>query len=61
MAKLTTKELTAIEDTLSMEQNVIKKYQFYATQAKDSTVRQQCTQLSQRHQAHVTALMGHLS
>ena len=61
MAKLTAKELTAIGDTLSMEQNLIKKYNMYATQAKDQTLKQKCEQIAQKHQQHFDTLMGHLS
>jgi rubrerythrin len=60
MANLTSKELTAIEDTLSMEQNVIKKYTMYASQASDSAIKQQCKEITKRHQDHVNTLMGHL-
>ncbi len=60
MAKLTSKELTAIGDTLSAEQNLIKKYTMYAAQASDGSIRQKCEQMSQRHQAHCTKLISHL-
>lgn len=61
MAKLTSKELTAIGDTLSMEQNLIKKYNMYATQATDKALKQKCEQIAQRHQQHYNTLVGHLS
>jgi rubrerythrin len=61
MAKITSKELTAIGDTLSMEQNLIKKYNMFAAQATDQTLKQKCTQIAQQHQQHFDTLKAHLN
>ncbi len=61
MANLTTKELAAIEDQLSIEQNVIKKYQMYASQASDPQIKTRCEQIVAKHQSHFNTLMGHLN
>lgn len=61
MANLTAKELTAIEDQLSVEQNLIKKYHMYAGQCQDTVLKQKCQEIAQKHQCHFDTLMGHLS
>ena len=61
MATLTSKELTAIEDQLGMEQNLIKKYKMYAQNVQDPKIREKCECIANRHQCHFNTLMGHLS
>ena len=61
MANLTSKELSAIEDQLSLEQNIIKKYQMYASQTTDPQLRTRCEQIASKHQCHFDTLMGHLN
>jgi rubrerythrin len=61
MATLTSKELTAIGDTLSMEQNLIKKYNMYAAQATDQALKQKCWQIAQQQQKHFDTLKAHLN
>ena len=61
MANLTSKELTAIEDQLSMEQLMIKKYKSFATMSTDPQIRSKYEQIAARHQDHYTKLLGHLN
>lgn len=61
MATLTAKELTAIEDQLGIEQNLIKKYQMYASQSQDPQIKQKCTEMANKHQNHFNTLIGHLN
>jgi rubrerythrin len=61
MANLTSKELTAIEDTLGVEENLIKKYRMYAQNCQDPAIRQKCEEIAGKHQNHFNTLMGHLS
>jgi len=61
MANLTSKELTAIEDSLGVEENLIKKYKMYAQNCQDQVIRQKCEDIAQRHQQHFNTLMNHLS
>ena len=61
MANLTSKELSAIEDTLSVEQNLIKKYGMYAQQSTDKCIQDKCEQIAQKHRTHYNTLMSHLS
>ena len=61
MADLTTKELSALEDELSAEQLLIKKYKTYAALATDPQIKTQCEQIAGRHQNHFNRLMGFLN
>lgn len=61
MATLTSKELTAIEDQLAIEQNLVKKYQMYAQQTQDTQIQTQCNAIANKHQTHYNTLLGHLN
>lgn len=61
MPNLTSKELSAIEDQLTMEQTLIKKYQLYATQTSDPQLKTKCEQISAKHQNHYTRLLSQLN
>ena len=56
MASLTSKELTALEDTLGSEQNLVKKYQALANLCNDSKIQKDLETMAQMHQRHVNAL-----
>ena len=60
MPNLTAKELGALEDQLSAEQLLIKKYKTYAALATDPQIKTQCEQIARRHQNHFDRLMGFL-
>ena len=61
MATLTAKELSAIEDQLGVESNVIKKYRMYAQACQDPTLRMKCEEIAAKHQNHFDTLIQHLS
>ena len=61
MPDLTSKELTALEDQLTMEQALIKKYKLYAKQCSDPQIRTKCEQIAAKHQNHYTRLLGQLN
>jgi len=58
---LTSKELTAIEDAMSHEQLLVKKFRNFAANAQDPQIKQQAEQLADRHKQHFETLMGHLN
>lgn len=60
MAQITEKELTAIGDLLSMEENLVAKYRAYATQTTDSALKNEYEQIAQRHQRHYDELYAQL-
>ena len=60
MAKITAKELTALSDLLSMEENLVAKYRAYACQTTDTALKDQFEQVAQRHQRHYDELYSQL-
>ena len=56
MAQITAKELSAISDLLSVEENLISKYKAYAAETCDSVLKNQYEQMVQRHQRHFDEL-----
>ena len=60
MASLTSKELTALEDQLSMEQNIISKYKMYSQTAVDSAIKDKCDCIANKHQQHYNNLIAQL-
>ena len=61
MASLTSKELSAIEDQLSMEEILVKKFKMYAQNASDPQLKTQCEQIASKHQNHHTRLLQELN
>ena len=61
MPNLTAKELTAIEDQLSIEQLLIKKYRMYSAVSSDPQIKTKCEQIAARHQTHNDKLLAHLN
>ena len=60
MQNLTARELTAIEDTLGQEMNLVKKYKMYASATTDPQLKTKCEEIATKHQNHYNTLMGHL-
>ena len=61
MANLNSKELSALEDQLSVEQNLVKKYKLYAQQCTDPQIRTKCEEIASKHQSHFSRLLSHLN
>jgi hypothetical protein len=60
MAQITCKELSAISDLLTVEQNLVAKYKAYACQTTDQTLKDRYEQIAQRHQRHFDELYSNL-
>jgi len=60
MAQITTKELAAIEDVLTLEQNLITKLEAYASTVSDAELRQKYEQIAARHQRHYDEIYSNL-
>ena len=60
MPQLTSKELTALEDQLTMEQNVISKFRMYAQTSVDSEMKNKWECMATKHQKHYDTLITHL-
>ncbi len=61
MATLSAKELSAIEDQLTMEQIMVKKYQMYSQSCTDPQLKTKCEQIAAKHQNHYCRLMDQLN
>ncbi len=61
MENLTTKELASIEDQLSKEQCIIKKYKMYAQDMSDPQLKTKCEQIASAHSEHYSKLLNKLS
>ena len=60
MAQLTAKELGALEDQLTEEQNVISKFKMYAQTSVDSELKNKWDCMATKHQAHYDTLITQL-
>ena len=60
MTQITAKELSAISDLLTVEENLIAKYKDYACRATDSVLKNQYEQMAQCHQRHFDELYTNL-
>jgi hypothetical protein len=60
MAQRTSKELSALEDLLSQKQCAVAKYQAYANQVTDPSLRDLFLDLSRRQREHYNTLLRHL-
>ncbi|MBQ8416463.1 MAG: spore coat protein [Clostridia bacterium] len=60
MAQITCKELSALSDLLTMEENLVAKYKAYACNTSDQTLKNQYEQIAQRHQRHYDELYANL-
>ena len=60
MTQITAKELSAISDLLSVEENLVAKYKCCAASATDTTLKNCYEQMAQKHQRHFDELYSHL-
>ena len=61
MSQLSEKELSALNELLSEEELLVKKFQMLAGHASDNSVKNQMENIAQRHQSHFNQLYEHLS
>lgn len=61
MANLTEKELSGLHDLLSGEELLIKKFQMLSNHTDDPALKQQLSDISQKHQEHYNALFSKLN
>lgn len=60
MANLTSKELTALEEQISGEQNLVKKYESMASLCNDTKLQQDLNSFASKHRAHYNTLISFL-
>ena len=61
MPNLTAKELSSLEDQLSAEQLLVKKYKSYAVLSSDPQLKTQYEQIAGQHQNHSDRLLAFLN
>ena len=60
MAQISEKELGTINDLISEEGLLVKKFQMLAQQTEDTEIKQKYEGISNQHQGHLNALYVHL-
>ncbi|MGO5051078.1 hypothetical protein ACTQ6A_00970 [Lachnospiraceae bacterium LCP25S3_G4] len=60
MNQISEKELSALNDLLSEEELLIKKFQMLASQTQDQEIKSQFTEISNKHQGHFNSLYQQL-
>ncbi|MDR3149142.1 MAG: spore coat protein [Oscillospiraceae bacterium] len=60
MSTLTSKELTALEDTINAEQVLVKKYKAMAMLAQDQAIKDELNGYATKHQQHASTLLTFL-
>jgi len=60
MANLTSKELTALEEQISGEQILVKKYESMASLCNDTKLQQDLNSFASKHRAHYNTLISFL-
>jgi len=60
MANLTAKELTALEDQISHEQTVVKKYEAMACLCGEQKMQQCLNGIAEKHRGHYNTLVSFL-
>ena len=61
MAQLSEKELSLIQELLSDEDLLVKKFKMLAEHATDAQVKAKMLEISDKHQSHLNELYSHLS
>lgn len=61
MCELTAKELTALNELLSEEELLIKKFKMLAEHTQDAQLKQEFIEISNKHQGHFNSLYSQLS
>lgn len=60
MAQLSEKEVTVLQDLLSDEEQLVKKFQMLSQLSEDPQVKEKYQNISRQHQGHFNALYGYL-
>ena len=60
MAQITTKELGSLSDLLTMEENLIAKYNQYACESSDTALKSLYEQTATKHKRHFDTMSSNL-
>ena len=61
MAQLSEKELASLQELLTDEELLVKKFKMLAGHAENEQVKSKMLEISDKHQKHVNELYSHLS
>lgn len=59
-SQLSEKELSALNDLLTEEDLLIKKFQMLAEHTQDAEIKQKFTEISKKHQGHFNSLYAQI-
>ena len=59
--ELSEKELSVVQDLLTEEELLLKKFQMLANHSQDETVKQQMLDIANKHQGHFNAIYSYLN
>ncbi len=60
MSNLTSKELSALEDQISHEETLVKKYEAMACLCGNTSIQQELTNIADKHRNHYNTLVSFL-
>lgn len=60
MANLTSKELSALEDQISHEETLVKKYEAMACICNNVSIQQELNSIADKHRNHYSTLLSFL-
>ena len=60
MAQITTKELGSLSDLMTMEENLVMKYNQYACESSDMALKGLYEQTAMKHQRHLDHMVSNL-
>ena len=60
MSQLSEKELSALNDLLTEEELLVKKFKMLASQSQDQQIQSKFTEISNKHQGHFNSLYSKL-
>ena len=58
--ELSEKELSVVQDLLTEEELLVKKFQMLANHSQDETVKQQMLSIADKHQGHFNEIYSYL-
>ena len=58
---LSEKELSVVQDLLTEEELLVKKFKMLANHSQDETVKQQMLDIANKHQGHFNAIYSYLN
>lgn len=61
MKNITEKELSAYNDLLTQEKRAVDKFNYYARNCKDPSLKRLCREAAERHQEHFNIIFSQIN